>query len=335
LRLAALVESTEHVCCRYRLSAFRPDLAAAGHSLELSPVSRGFLARWRIGSNARDADAVILQRKLLSTIELGLLRRRVKRLLFDFDDAIWLRDSYSSKGHESSRRRRRFQATLRRCDAAVAGNEFLAEHAQRWSPNCRVIVVPTCVDVSRYVAGKHDRASGEAELVWIGSSSTLRGLEAIQPILERIGETNPRVRLKLICDRFLNLHHLPVIASLWSEATEAAELAGADIGISWIPDDPWSRGKCGLKMLQFMAAGLPVVANPVGVQCSMVRHNETGFLASTEDEWVEAVRLLAADPDLRRRMGAAGRRIVEERFSVPAGIQLWLALLRQISGDSA
>ena len=159
--------------------------------------------------------------------------------------------------------------------------------------------------LQRYPLARHDRETGR-DLVWVGSSSTLRGLEAIAPLLNAIGEQVPGVRLKLVCDRFLHLAGLPVVECPWAEATEAAEIAAADIGISWVPDDPWSRGKCGLKVLQYMAAGLPVVTNPVGVHPEMVRHGETGFLATTEAEWVEAIRTLAADPDLRRRDGGRG-----------------------------
>ena len=116
-------------------------------------------------------------------------------------------------------------------------------------------------------------------------------------------------------------------------------MAAADVGISWVPDDLWSRGKCGLKVLQYMAAGLPVVANPVGVQADLVRHGETGFLARTPAEWVEALRRLGADPELRCRLGAAGRRRVEAEFSVEAGAARWLTLLhglrRPTSGKDA
>jgi glycosyltransferase involved in cell wall biosynthesis len=189
------------------------------------------------------------------------------------------------------------------------------------------------VDVNRYPLARHD--CGGADLVWVGSSVTLRGLEAITPLLNAIGEQVPGVRLKLVCDRFFAPGRLPVVECPWAEATEAAEIAAADIGVSWVPDDPWSRGKCGLKVLQYMAAALPVVANPVGVHTEMVRPGETGFLATTEAEWVEAMRTLAADPDLRRRMGAAGRRLVEERYSVEAGATLWANLIDGLTAGRA
>jgi glycosyltransferase involved in cell wall biosynthesis len=327
VRLTGLVEALDHVCCRYRLSAFRRRLAESGHSLDLSVLPHGWWNRLRIGKDAGAADAVVLQRKLISKIEANLLRRHVNHLIFDFDDAVWLRDSYSSGGPRSSRRSRRFNAIVQRCDAIVAGNSFLAEHAQNQARRATVRVIPTCIDVDRYPTATHDRPDGQATLVWIGSSSTLRGLESVGQILERVGQQNAGVRLKLICDRFLSFQHLAVDSIAWREDTEAAQIASSDIGISWVPDDLWSRGKCGLKVLQYMAAGLPVVANSVGVQAELVRHGETGFLVNNEREWVEAVRLLANDAGLRRSLGTAGRRLVEASFGVEAGARMWSSLL--------
>jgi glycosyltransferase involved in cell wall biosynthesis len=126
------------------------------------------------------------------------------------------------------------------------------------------------------------------------------------------------------------LNHLPVDFRPWHETTETADLADADIGISWLPDDAWSDGKCSLKVLQYMAAGLPVVANPVGMQKKLVRPGDTGFLAATPDEWEDAVRQLANDPDLRRRMGLAGRRRLEAEYDVSRGTIAWEQVLQSL-----
>jgi glycosyltransferase involved in cell wall biosynthesis len=332
VRLAALVESADHVCARYRLGAFAPRLAAAGHALELHALPRDWWGRITLARSVGDADAVILQRKLLSRPEVAILRRQARRLWYDFDDAVWMRDSYSGKGFHSRKRAGRFRATVRAAEAVVAGNSYLAEHATRAGARA-AWVIPTCVDVNRYPLARHDHDG--ADLVWVGSSVTLRGLEAITPLLNAIGDQVPGVRLKLVCDRFFAPGRLAVVECPWAEATEAAEIAAADIGVSWVPDDPWSQGKCGLKVLQYMAAGLPVVTNPVGVHTEMVRPGETGFLATTEAEWVEAMRTLAADPDLRRRMGAEGRRLVEERYSVEAGATLWANLIDGLTAGRA
>lgn len=324
MRLAALVESPDHVCARYRLRAFEPHLRAAGHSLELHALPKNVWGRLTLARSVRYADAVILQRKLLSRPEVAWMRRRIRHLWYDVDDAVWLRDSYSAKGFESRKRLGRFRAVVQAAEAVIAGNAYLAEHATAAGARA-AWVIPTCVDVHRYPLARHDRDG--ADLVWVGSSSTLRGLEAVAPLLNTIGARVSGVRLKLICDRFLHLPSLPVIETPWSEATEAAEIASADIGISWVPEDAWSLGKCGLKVLQYMAAGLPVVTNPVGVHAEMVLHGQTGFLASGEGDWVEAIRTLAGDPALRREMGAAGRKRVEERYSVEVGARLWLNLI--------
>jgi glycosyltransferase involved in cell wall biosynthesis len=332
LRLAALVESPDHVCARYRLRAFESHFRAAGHSLELHAVPKDVWGRLTMARAVRDADAVILQRKLLSRPEVGWLRRRVRHLWYDVDDAVWLRDSYACKEFASRKRLGRFRAVVRAAEAVVAGNAYIAENATAAGARA-TWVVPTCVDVRRYPVARHERDG--ADLVWVGSSSTLRGLEAIAPWLNTIGARVPRVRLKLVCDRFIQLPSLPIVETRWAEETEAAEIAGADIGISWVPDDLWSRGKCGLKVLQYMAAGLPVVTNPVGVHPEMVRHGETGFLASGEADWVAAIRTLAADPALRREMGAAGRKLVEERYSVEVGARLWLNLIDGLTAGRA
>jgi glycosyltransferase involved in cell wall biosynthesis len=327
VHLVALVESEQHVCCRYRLAAFRPLLAAAGHTLEFRPLPRGWLGRVGLGRGLSDADAVIVQRKLLPTWATALLRSRVRRLVYDFDDAVWGRDSYSPKGFADPNRAARFRGTIRAADLVIAGNDYLAAEARKWTDPGRVLVIPTCVDVGQYPQS----ASGDGlKLVWVGSSSTLRGLELFAPTLSAIGRAVPGVRLKLICDRFIQIPDIPVDPCPWSAATEPAEIAAADIGIAWVPDDPWSRGKCGLKVLQYQAAGLPVVANPVGVQAAFVRAGETGILATTPDEWVNAIRQLARDPQLRRRLGAAARKQVGASYSVEVGARGWLTALDRL-----
>jgi glycosyltransferase involved in cell wall biosynthesis len=323
-----LVESPEHSCCRYRLAAFAPFFEKAGHRLELRAVPKGWWARVRLFRELDGAN-VILQRRLLPAWQRTLLRRAAGRLVFDFDDAVFLRDSYSPRGLHDPVRLRRFTATLRACDAVAAGNTFLHAQAARWAGGA-VHVIPTCVDPQVYPAAAHDRPAGRAQLVWVGSASTLRGLQEVAPLFEEVGRRLAGLQLKLVCDRFLHWRHLPIVPCPWTAQGEAAELASADVGIAWMPDDPWSRGKCGLKVLQYMAAGLPVVANPVGVHTELVRHGETGFLAQTPEQWVEALGRLAHDPPLRRRLGQAGRRLVESGYGVRAGAGRWLVLLEAL-----
>lgn len=334
MQLLALVESPDHVCCRYRLAAFCPHLEAHGHSLETHPWPRHWWDWALTMRRARRAGALVVQRKLPARWQHSLLRHSSRRLIFDFDDAVFGRDSYAARGFHSTRRLRRFARTCQAADAVIAGNSYLRDAAARWTAAERVHVVPTCVDPSRYRLARHEQGTG-VEMVWLGSSSTLRGLEASRPLLEHLGGHVAGLRLKLVCDRFFQLEHVPVLAVPWTEAGEADALASADIGISWMPDDEWSRGKCGLKVLQYMAAGLPVVANPAGVHREMVRHGENGYLAETTSQWQDAIGWLAQNPDLRRRMGAAGRRHVEADYAVARGAQAWLQILSRLEERSA
>lgn len=328
MRVTALVKSREHVCCRYRIAAFRARFESLGHSLDIRPWSTLWLLRQLLPPVSQHLDVLIVQRKLLPAWQLNLLRRRVRWLIFDFDDSIFLRSSYNPRGQDCPKRFAQFRHMVQCADLVIAGNDFLHAQATALADPAKVRLIPTCIDPGRYPLARHE---GAAKLAWIGSSSTIRGLDRIRATLDQVGKAIPALELKVICDRSLTLSHLPVQFCPWQEATEAAELADADIGISWLPDDGWSAGKCGLKLLQYMAAGLPVVANPVGLQAQLVRHGETGFLVNTPDDWENAARLLVADPDLRRRMGQAGRRLVEELYHVSLGEREWAKALRALS----
>ena len=329
MHLTALVESPDHVCCRYRLAAFRPFLERTGHTLELVSLPRRWWDRIWLYRRLHGA-AVVLQRKLLPPWELALLRRSARLLFFDLDDAVFHRDSYAARGLHHAGRMRRFAATVRACDAVIAGNDFLAAHAARWAGPARVHVVPTCVDPALYSdATAATRVQRAVQLVWVGSSSTLRGLEAVRPMLEELGRARAGRALK---DHLRPLFAVRPAAGRWRvrgrRPARRRRSPAADVGISWVPDDDWSRGKCGLKVLQYMAAGLPVVANPVGVHAEMVRHGETGFLAETTEQWVDGRRPAGARPgaaaaDGPRPGGACWR----SEYTVARGAGRWLNLL--------
>jgi glycosyltransferase involved in cell wall biosynthesis len=316
MKVLALVESAEHVCYRYRLEAFAWAMAQRGLFLKAQRLEKNVLGRLRQFAASRRADIVILQRKLLPHWQVAALRQFAKCLVYDLDDALFQRDSYSPKGPCSRQRLFRFREIVAAADAVLAGNDFLWAHAAVHTDPERVCVVPTCVQTTWYTPAAHCRTGSAARLVWIGQQSMLPSLQAAHEHLLAASRRTPQIELRLICDAAPPLPHVRTTLVPWSSATEALALSQADIGISWLPDDTWSLGKCGLKVLQYMAAGLPVVANPVGIHRRLVIDGETGFLASTPTQWAEAIARLAADPMLRRRLGTAGRILVESQYSV-------------------
>lgn len=331
MKALALVEAPDHVCGRYRVSAYAPALAASGWTLVVEAIAAAPLARLRQFRRAGRFDAVLLQRKLLPGWQLNILRACSRRLIYDFDDAVLYRDSYDVRGPICRRRATRFGRTVQAADAVIAGNAFLSRCAvDQGARSDRVRVIPTCICTDDYPVRREDRRDGATRLVWIGSSSTLQGLEQRRSLLERLGREVPGLRLRVICDGFPDFDPLPVEDVRWSAAGEATDLAGGDVGVSFVPDDLWTRGKCGLKVLQYFAAGLPVVADPVGVHPEMIEPGVHGFLPRTDDEWIAAIRALVADRDLRRRMGMAARARVESSYSVDA----WSArFVAAVEGD--
>lgn len=335
MRLFALVEGRDHVCCRYRLRAFIPALADAGHQIEIHGLPKSAVGRLWQFSVASTRDVVFVQRRLLPAWQARWLRRASRRLVYDFDDALYHRDSYDRRGIKDPVRARRFGTMVSLADSVLAGNELLAEEAvRRGATPGNVAVIPTNVDPAKYPMAVHGPRPGGLTLVWIGSSSTVAGLARERQMFDEIARACPGLRLKVICDAFPDLGALPILVTRWTEAGEAGELAASDVGISWVPGDSWSEGKCGLKIIQYQAAGLPTIANPVGVHRSMIKSGETGFLVDSGAGFVDSIRRLAADDSLRARMGEAGREHVEKRFSVAAWQKRFVSAVMGDSGHA-
>ena len=332
MQVLALIESADHVCYRYRFNALAWALAQEGLLLEALPIQKGFRRIFSLLAASR-AEIVILQRKLLPAWQLAILRRNAKCLVYDFDDAVFRRDSFAQKNQVSDSRLSRFRNIVRAADAVLAGNDYLTQFATAYTDPHRVHCVPTCVAPSWYPLANHRHSGSWARLAWIGQRSMLPSLAAMGEQLTAVGRRLPNVSLRVISDALPQLNGLRTELRPWSSATETNELADADIGISWLCDDLWAPGKCGLKILQYMAAGLPVVANSVGIHRKMVIHAETGFLADSPDEWAEAVSRLAENPSLRARMGAAGRRRVEIEYNADRWGPKVAKLLRQLVGQ--
>jgi glycosyltransferase involved in cell wall biosynthesis len=232
--------------------------------------------------------------------------------VYDFDDAVWVRYVSPVNSYLSYLRFPGKTATLcRRACHVMAGNNFLGEFASRY--NERVSIVPTTIDTLKY--GLLSRQPGRRPVIgWTGSYSTVQYLHLVRPALARL-RTRHDFRVLVVGGTGFEVDGVEVEHRPWRSATEVQDISGFDIGIMPLPDAEWERGKCGLKALQYMALGIPAVVSPVGVNREIVDHGRNGFLAAAEDEWVDTLHSLLADPELRFRVGRAARATVEERFS--------------------
>jgi glycosyltransferase involved in cell wall biosynthesis len=298
-----------------------------GHQAEKAAwVTFDFARRALQVLRAKRYDGVIVYREaslIGPAIYERLLAATGTPLFFDFDDAIWLPSQISAVNGLFSRLHfwGKTSTTCRLSAGVLAGNRYLADYARERNPN--VFVVPTSIELAKYPVQPELEANEPFVVGWSGSTHTLQHFEHARGALERLAKKRPLV-VKVICNKppARPIAGAENVFVPWTEAGEAESLGASHAGIMPLPDDVYTRGKCGLKALQYMATGRPVVISPVGMNADLVDSGRNGFLASTEDEWVTTLERLADDPELRRRIGAAGRATIEERYSaeVVAGI---------------
>jgi glycosyltransferase involved in cell wall biosynthesis len=282
----------------------------------------------------RDFDIVVVQRE---AIQLGtaLFERAVARarprLVFDFDDAIWLPNASSANSRLAwLKNAQKTSRIIEASDLVFAGNDYLADYARRF--NSAVEVVPTTIDTDQYVPRPERERENGVTIGWSGSLTTMEHFKPFVPVLKRLRDRlGDRVRFELIGDPTYREPELGIVGREWSAATEVEDLARFDIGVMPLPDDEWSRGKCGLKGLQYMALEIPTVMSPVGVNSKIIADGENGLLASSEDEWVDRLTQLVESPELRRKLGREARRTVEERYSVRSQRDRYLSLLKGLA----
>lgn len=336
---------------RYRFEAFEPGLRAAGFEVDYagaltSDEARDFygpvsaLRKGRIAARAlarralsltRPADVVFVQREaffMLNEWSEWLAHFRAP-VVFDFDDSIWI--------HAVSEANRRFAwlknvekipRIVRLSHTVLAGNEYLAQWARAHSNN--VHVVPTCVDTAHFAPRGGRAASDVVTIGWSGSPSTFAHLRPLLPVLERLkAKYGPRVRYRVMGDPSFSHPPLQLQGEAWTAPTELELLREMDIGLMPLPDDAWTRGKCGLKGLVSMSMGAATVMSPVGVNREIVTHGIDGFLAGDDDAWFAQLSELVEDAALRQRIGAAGRQTVIDRYSVQRWTPTLVELLKR------
>ena len=324
---------------RYRMYQFLPSLRDAGVQVDEAPLLdasyiealyggrrrsalqllRAALRRIRQVASARSYDLIWIEKELLPFVpgvveRLLLLRAAGTPVVVDYDDATFHRYDRHSSPLVRALLGRKVDRIMAAADLVIAGNAYLAAHA-RAAGAPAVEILPTVIDVDRYPSAPLPAHAG-LTVGWIGSPTTQAHLEHVAPALASFcAERGARVHL-IGATKGFTLRGVPVEAVPWSSDGEVAALRQLDIGIMPLPDSPWERGKCGFKLIQYMACGLPVIASPVGANLEIVADGETGFLARSDEEWLASLRALGDSADLRARMGAAGRARLEARYTL-------------------
>jgi glycosyltransferase involved in cell wall biosynthesis len=337
---------------RYRIEQWAPFLAEEGINTDFLPFADAKLAellyeRGQFTAKSMGMAAAFIRRlgqlRLIRRYDVILIHRTaclagpalVERMvamlrrpvIYDFDDSIFLLHTTGTNRRFGWLKFPGKTASICKLSAhVVVGNSYLADYSRKY--NRRVTVIPTGIDTTRYQPADNKNRGGRAVIGWTGTSTSQTYLEMFAPVLRDLVARRD-VELRVISDRKPLLPAVPHVWRRWSADNETEDLGALDIGIMPMPDDSWSRGKCSLKALQYMAMGLPAVCSDVGANREVINHGENGFLAATAEEWLKYIGILIDDPALCARLGCAARKTVEDRYSMRHCARLLADTVRQ------
>lgn len=333
---------------RHRVCYFMPELAARGIHVDVAPflsddylshrfgsgnislgaVASGYFRRLGILLSQGSYDCAWVQGELNPLLP-GWLDRALLRIpyVYDFDDAFYLK--YAMHGGVRGRLLgRKFEQFIAGAAAVAAGNQVLQTHARQSNGDVRI--VPTVVDHRRYLPAVGSRGTGHFNVGWIGSPSSIRCLRVVAEPLAQLARSGP-VRLTVVGGVAPGIPGVDVVNLPWSEDTEVDLIRGFDVGIMPLENEPWTRGKCAFKLIQYMACGVPAIGSPVGANVEVIG-NDAGLLAEGDAQWLAALQRIRDDPQLGTTMGAAGRGKVERSYSLLSQLPAYEAILRDAAG---
>ena len=247
--------------------------------------------------------------------------------MVDYDDATFHRYDLNPYWPLRALFKNKIKSVIRHAELVVAGNNYLANYALSAGAK-RVEFIPTVIDLDRYSLKNHLKPE-KFTVAWIGTPKTVKYLDLIKEAMNQFQKLR-NISFSFVGSGPINLNELSANIIPWSEDTEVSSIQDFDVGIMPLPDSPWERGKCGYKLIQYMACGKPVVASPVGVNTEIVEHGINGFLAESTAEWLEALTILRDNPDLRKKMGSAGRKIVEKKYCIQFTAPKLVSLLKAV-----
>ncbi|HEU5167826.1 MAG TPA: glycosyltransferase [Chitinophagaceae bacterium] len=335
---------------RFRVELFLPRLDKEGYSFKLltfldkkawdilyKPGHR-FLKAWgtvkgffrRIDHlfQSTKADYIFIHREATPlgppVFEWLLAKIFRKKIIHEYDDAIWI-----PGGEDISFMKKWLKATwkikyiIKWSYKVVAGNDFLCEYARKY--NAAVFLIPTVVDTEHGHYKQKDQNEGSKIVVgWTGTHTTLHNLEVIEGVI-------PELKKEIDFDFFIISNKPPdwnfdFIYKQWELETEQEDLLKMHIGIMPLKEGPWFEGKCGFKLIQYLSCGIPTIASPVGVNPKIIHHKENGFIAANKKEWIEYLKILISDPQLRSKMAEKGRKHVVDEYSLTSASINFLTL---------
>jgi len=345
---------------RYRVTQYLPYLEKEGIEYRVFPIVSSWLTRWMIKSPefygikrlvyymlhvleklmrtmmilviASNYDCIFLQR---TTFEFGLerlLAKVNKNIIFDLDDAIFIPDT-KEKGLiykiKESLKNKEVNAVLKISRHVIVENDYIENYVSKFCPNTSKIVGP--IDTKRYFSSNTGTQQKRIVIGWIGSPSTTRYLQMLDGVFKSIAAKHKDIEFKFIGATSYLAEGLSPVFKKWDYATEVEELRGCDIGVMPMPDDQWSRGKVGIKMLQYMSLGIPAVVSYTPTNTEIIEDGSNGFIARCEDDWIRILSTLIDNPELRSRIGQNAEATVARNYSLESSFEKWLTVIKEVA----
>jgi glycosyltransferase involved in cell wall biosynthesis len=297
------------------------------HGIESEVVKfpTGLANKLRLFRRCKKFDAVYLQKRLLKPRDVFLLRRSTAYLIFDFDDAIYCNHE-STKIDTASHLYNKFKSIVTKADLIIAGNKILKETASALNNN--IEIVPSAVLVKNIPRKDYSSQSNKVIIGWVGSSFNLQYLNLLSPILKKLSEKHD-IELRIICDEGVEMEGVDVKFVPWDINTQEKEITNFDIGVMPLDDSLHSRGKCGYKALQYMAAAVPAVVSDTGINSEIVQHGRLGYATNEIEGFYHALEQLIISPKQRKDKGKASRLHVAEQYSIERISQSLATILKK------
>lgn len=340
---------------RYRYEQYIPFLEKNGFVFTISNLlnekddrtfySRGnyfrkfiiYLKSWKIRiadwAKASQYDIIFIYRDALITgstfFEKKFAKTRAK-IIYDFDDAIWLHGvSEANSKFSFLKNPGKTKKIIQLSDIVIVGNQFLASYALQFNKN--VVIIPSTINTDEYKSKPFNDEKEEICIGWTGSPTTIKHFITAIPVLKKIkGKYGNKILFKIIGDENYYCSELNTQGIPWSATTEVDDLLSLDIGIMPLPDNEWEKGKCGMKGLQYMGLGIPTVMSPVGANKEIIQNGANGYLPGTQEEWIDILSNLIEDRALRQQIGYAGRKTVVEKYSTEVWKKAYLNYFNSI-----
>ena len=279
---------------------------------------KSFFRRWKHLKDIESFDLVVIYREVIPTKSIlfeNYISKKNIPMVFDFDDAIWVKDvSDVNKKISFLKDEKKIEKILPLCKHITCGNDFLANYASKFSSN--ITIIPSTVDTDHYKPIEKQNKDGQVKIGWVGSHTTVKHFEMITDVYLKLkSKYNNKIDFVLIGDESYYHEKLGIKGLKWENKIEVELFNSFDIGIMPLPDNEWAKGKCGMKGLLYMSVGIPSVMSNVGMNKDIIVHGKNGFLPVGEEQWVEVLSKLIEDKELRKKIGDEGRQTVLEKYS--------------------